>query len=253
MKSVFAQTHRGGFELALAAALYGMYEVFRGLASDSYELARAHTDSIVALERSFGLFWERDLQAAAERVPSLPAALGAAYIALHFGATALALIWVHRAHRDRFALVRNTLVVATALSLVAYVLFPVAPPRLSNLGFADTVTHSTGLSLSSDLLRGLYNPYAAVPSLHFGYALIVGVALAHLARSRTVRALGWTYAPFMALVIVTTGNHFLFDALAGGVVVAAGYAVARSLTAARATAPRRPGYPRSSVAHALQP
>ena len=79
MKSVLAKTHRAGLELALAAP-NGMYEVSRGLASDSFELARAHTDSIVALERSLGLSRQRDPQAAAERTHSLPAALGAAYL-----------------------------------------------------------------------------------------------------------------------------------------------------------------------------
>ena len=251
MKSVFAQTHRGRLELALAAVLYGLYEIVRGFASDSYELARAHTDSIVAFERSLGLFWERDLQAAAERVPFLPSALGAAYITLHFGATAVALVWVYRAHRDRFALVRNTLVASTALSLAVYVLYPVAPPRLADLGLADMVTDRTGLNLSSDLLGSLYNPYAAVPSLHLGYALIVGLALAHLGRSRLTRAAGLAYAPFMAFVIVATGNHFLFDALAGALVVAAGYAVARA-SEVRATAPQNTGYPHSAVARALR-
>ena len=247
MKSVFARTHRGGLELALAAVLYGLYEVVRGFASDSFALARAHTDSLVALERSLGLFWERDLQAAAERVPFLPAALGAAYITLHFGATTLALVWVHRRHRERFALVRNTLIAATAVSLVVYVLYPVAPPRLAGLGFADTVTDRTGLKLSSDLLGSLYNPYAAVPSLHLCYALIVGMVLARLGRSRLTRAAGHAYAPFMTLVIVATGNHFLLDAAAGALAVAAGYAAA-----VRFSAPRYAGHPHVPAARPVR-
>ena len=91
MKSVFAQTHRGGLELALAAVPYGIYEVFRGLASDSHELApRAHR--LDRRPRTLArVFWERDPQAAAERVPFLPTALGAAYLTLHFDATTIAL------------------------------------------------------------------------------------------------------------------------------------------------------------------
>ena len=81
-------------------------------------------------------------------------------------------------------IVRTTFVAATALALVGYVFYPAAPPRLSELGFSDTVTSSTGLDLSSDLLGALYNPFAAVPSLHFGYALIVGVVLAVVAQGR---------------------------------------------------------------------
>src|SRR5918999_666319 len=119
----------------------------------------------------------------------------------------------------QFPLVRNTLVFATALSLVGYVLYPAAPPRLSGHGFVDTVSAHTHVNLSSDLLGSLYNPFAAVPSMHFGYALIVGAALYAYARSRSVRVLGALYPPFMLFVIVATGNHFLLDAVAGGAVV----------------------------------
>ena len=68
-----------------------------------------------------------------------------------------------------------------------------------------------------------------MPSLHFGYALIVGVALAQLASQRWLRLLGAAYPALMLLIIVATGNHFLFDAAAGGLVVAAGWTVAAAL------------------------
>ena len=135
---------------------------------------------------------------------------------------------------------RTTLIVSTALALVGYILYPAAPPRLAGLGFSDTVTKHTGLNLSSDLLGSFYNPLAAVPSLHFGYALIVGVALAVLAKRRWVRVLGAAYPAFMLFDIVATGNHFLFDAATGGLVVVAGWWIARGLLrGAESTAPLR--------------
>ena len=146
-----------------------------------------HTADIVAVEQTLGVYVERSVQQAFEAVPFAPALLGLLYVLLHFAGTAVALTWIHRRHPDRFPLVRTTFVAATALALVGYVFFPAAPPRLAELGFSDTVTHSTGLNLSSDLLGALYNPFAAVPSLHFGYALIVGVALATIAERRSVR------------------------------------------------------------------
>ena len=91
------------------------------------------------------------------------------------------------------------------------------------------MTSHTGLNLSSDLLGALYNPFAAVPSLHFGYALIVGIVLATLAERRWVRVVGAVYPLVMLLVIVATGNHFVFDAALGAVVVLAGWLVARLL------------------------
>jgi hypothetical protein len=86
------------------------------------------------------------------------------------------------------------------------------------------------------MLGSFYNPLAAVPSLHFGYALLSGVTLAVLARRRWVRVLGALYPAFMLFDIVATGNHFLFDAAAGGVVVVFGWWIARQLLS---TAPAR--------------
>ena len=108
---------------------------------------------------------------------------------------------------------------ATAAALTIYVLYPVAPPRLAGLGFVDTVTKNAKVNLSSDLLGSLYNPFAAVPSLHFGYALLVGVTLGLVARNRLVRIIGWSYPVVMLIVIVGTGNHFFFDAAGGALAI----------------------------------
>src|SRR5207247_9844202 len=114
------------------------------------------------------------------------------------------------------------LVAATGVARAIYILYPVAPPRLAGLGFVDTVTHNAKVNLSSDLLRGLYNPFAAVPSLHFGYALLVGVTVALLAKSRVARALGWSYPAVMLLVIVATGNAFFFAPAGGALAIGFG-------------------------------
>jgi hypothetical protein len=234
---VALRTHSGIVELALAVGLYALYEVVRGFGSTSLTAARSHTADIVGLERHLGFFVERAVQHAVENLPGVPMLLGLAYMTLHFGATGVALVWVHRKHRDRFPLVRTTLIVSTAVSLAIYVLYPAAPPRLAGIGFADTVTQKSGINLSSDALGSLYNPFAAVPSLHFGYSLLVGVTVALLARRRWVRWLGAMYPPFMLFTIVATGNHFIFDAVAGGIVVIVAYAAARALVPSR---PARP-------------
>jgi hypothetical protein len=89
------------------------------------------------------------------------------------------------------------------------------------------VTHNAKVNLSSDLLGSLYNPFAAVPSLHFGYALLVGVTVGVLAKGRIARAIGWSYPVVMLLVIVATGNHFFFDAAGGALAIGIGYVAAR--------------------------
>src|SRR5215203_4138446 len=229
LSSTVARPHRAFVEVGSLAFLYGMYEVVRGAGDTSVSVARDHTSDIVALERVLHVFNEQAVQEWSRGVAYLPALLGIAYMTLHFGVTAFAVRWVYRERPTAFPLVRTTLIASTALALAGYVLYPAAPPRLAGLGFADTVTSHTKLNLSSDLLGSFYNPLAAVPSLHFGYALIVGVALASLARRRWVRVIGALYPPFMLFDIVATANHFWFDAAAGGLVVVAGWWVAGAL------------------------
>jgi hypothetical protein len=247
LRGLVTSPRRGLVEVATLASLYGVYELVRGQAHATLAAARAHTDAIVSLEQSLHVYGEHAFQRAVHALPALPTLLGIAYIVLHFAGTAAALVWVHRSHRGAFPALRNTLIVSTALALVVYVLFPVAPPRLAGLGFVDTVTDGAHVNLSSDMLGSLYNPFAAVPSLHFGYALLVGAAIGTLARRRWVRAVGWAYPAVMLLTIVGTGNHFFFDAAAGGVVVAAGYLVARAVTR-RAPEPHWRGPRESAVA-----
>jgi hypothetical protein len=223
----------GTAEVLLALALYGVYEVVRGLGGEDFTAAMANTARIVEAETHLGLFWEKAIQDASLAIPGAAAALGAAYMALHFLGTTAFLVWAHRARPDAYPLLRTAVVASTGLALVGYLAFPAAPPRLAELGFRDAVTDGAGVNLSSDLLGALYNPVAAVPSLHFGYAVIVGAGLALFATSRALRWVGAAYPLVMLYVIVATGNHFFLDALAGGVVVAAGWWLARRLTERR--------------------
>ena len=237
LRGALASPHRGAVEVAALFALYGVYELVRGFGSLDFAAARRHTGDIVALEQRLHVFGERSVQDWAQGIPGLPAALGVAYIAFHLVLTAGVLVWVYRAHRERFPLVRTTLILSTAVALAGYVLYPAAPPRLAELGFVDTVSEHGGINLSSDLLGSFYNPIAAVPSLHFGYALLVGLAVAAFAHSRAARVLGAAYPGVMLFIIVATGNHFLFDAAAGGAVVLFGWLAARLLVAAPSPRP----------------
>lgn len=238
IRAWLSRSHSGTREIAGLTVLYGLYELVRGVGGEDVQAAMQNTADIVAFEMAAGVYVERGVQQAFEAIPFAPELLGLAYVVLHFVGTALLLIWVHRRHPDRFPLVRTTLVVATGLALIGYVLYPAAPPRLADLGFSDTVTSATGLDLSSDLLGSLYNPFAAVPSLHFGYALIVGGVMATLATRRSFRLLGAVYPVAMLVIIVATGNHFVVDAALGAMVVAAGWIVARAVVRAPATRQR---------------
>jgi PAP2 superfamily len=242
LRAAAAAPHRGVVEAATLLSLYGLYEVIRGRGNTTLAAARAHADDIVALERHAHVFGERAVQHAVHALPAVPALLGASYLLLHFVGTTSFIVWTYRRRREQFPFIRNTLIGATALALVGYIVFPAAPPRLSALGFSDTVSTGAHVNLSSNLLGSLYNPFAAVPSLHFGYALIVGIGVATLARRRLVRVAGAVYPLVMLFVIVATGNHFFFDAAAGAVVVSIAALVARMLSLRADRVARRPAY-----------
>jgi PAP2 superfamily len=143
--------------------------------------------------------------------------LGLSYLTLHLAVTVAVLLWLHHSRPAAFAVVRTTLVLASGLALVGYLLYPTAPPRLAGIGIVDTVS-GDHVDLNTGLVSSLYNPFAAVPSMHVGYALVVGAAVAWQARRRLVRAAGVLYPAFVLLVIVATGNHFLLDAVVGAAV-----------------------------------
>jgi hypothetical protein len=233
-----AACHSLRVEAATVLALYGAYEATRGLVVGDRGTAVDHARAVSSAERRLHLFVEPAVQSGAHSIPHLVPLLGVAYLTLHLAVTAGLLLWVHQRQPLAFPLVRNTLLAATAISVIGFVVFPTAPPRLAGVGVSDTVS-GDHIDLNSGLVSSLYNPFAAIPSMHFGYALIVGVVLARLAASPGGRIAGFAYAPFVLLVIVATGNHFLLDALIGGGVAVVGYAVARALNRGE-LAPRRP-------------
>ncbi len=226
--------HSLGLEAALVVTLYGVYELARGLVVFNTREADRHADQLVALERSLHLFVEGRVQHAADAVPGLAGLLGVSYLTLHLAVTAVVLLWLHRRRPTAFPFVRTTLLVASALALVGFLASPTAPPRLAGIGIADTV--STGhVNLNHGLVSSLYNPDAAVPSMHVGYALIVATSLLRYGRRRLVRSLAAVYPAFVLLVVVATGNHFFLDAAAGALVAALAFAAASLLTRAAAT------------------
>jgi membrane-associated phospholipid phosphatase len=132
--------------------------------------------------------------------------------------------------------VRNMFMIAMAIALVGYIVFPTAPPRfMPEWGFIDSVSDFTGVHVShaSATANALFNPYAAVPSMHVAFALMIGWPLARLAKHRIVRV-AWLLYPFlMAFVIVVTANHFIVDALLGALTAGASAYGARWLARVR--------------------
>ena len=238
-------------EAAAVLGLYGVYELARGLVVGDAREADHHAHRVVALERWLHLFAEANVQHAARALPGLSSLLGTAYLSLHLVVTVGVLLWLHQRRPAAFAFVRTTLLLASALALVGFLAYPTAPPRLVGIGIADTVSNGH-VDLHKGLVSSLYTPYAAVPSMHIGYALIVAASLLRYGRRPLVRALGALYPPFVLLVVVATGNHFFFDAAAGALVAGLAAAAATFLTRPAATTRRASQHPSRSTGLAIE-
>jgi hypothetical protein len=209
--------------------MYGLSELARGLAVGNTAEADRHAHQLVALERSLHLFAEASVQHGVDALPGVSGLLDIAYVTLHLVLTAGVLLWLHQRRPTAFAFARTTLLLASGVALVGYLLYPTAPPRLAAVGIADSVSNGR-IDLNHGLVGSLYNPYAAVPSMHIGYALVAGASLMRHGRHRIVRVLGALYPLSVLITIVATGNHFFFDAAAGAVVVALAAAGAAVVT-----------------------
>jgi len=229
LRSWLSVRHSLRSEAAAVLALYGLYELARGLVVGDTAEAHRHGLQLVALERSLHLFREANVQHAAHALPGLTSLLGTAYLTLHLAVTAGVLLWLHQRRPTAFPFVRTMLLLASGLALVGFLVYPTTPPRLADIGIADTVSNSH-VDLNTGLVSSLYNPYAAVPSMHIGYALIVAASLLRHGRHRVVRTLGTLYPPFVLLVVVATGNHFFVDAAAGALVAGLAATAAAFLT-----------------------
>jgi hypothetical protein len=230
------ERHSLAVELAGVLGLYALYEATRGLVVADRVPAVDHARAIASLERSLHVFDEVHVQHAAQAVPGLIWTLGALYLTLHLAVSGVYLLWLHRRRPAAYPVVRNALLLASGLALVGFVAFPTAPPRLAGLGIVDTISHGH-VDLNHGLVSALYNPYAAVPSMHIGYAAIVGASLYLHGGRRFLRVAAFLYPALQLLVIVATGNHFFFDAATGAAVAAVSFPVA--LAASRRRRRRR--------------
>jgi hypothetical protein len=176
-------------EAAGALTLYGIHELVRGPFGADTADADSHPHQVVPLEGSLHLSVEANVQRAVQTLPGLTTLLGVAYLTLHLAVTAGVLLWLHRRRPEGFPFVRTALLLASGLALVGFLVSATAPPRLAGVGVVDTVS-SRQVDLNRGLVSSLYNPYAAVPSMHVGYALIVAAGRVRHGRRHVVRAIG---------------------------------------------------------------
>jgi PAP2 superfamily protein len=228
VRTWLGRRHSLAAESGLIVVFYAVYEAARGFVAGDRSSAVHRAHEIVHLERALHVFAEPSVQRAAGDVPGLLALLGFAYVTLHLAVSGAVLLWLHTRRPALFPTVRTTLIVASVLSLIGFLAFPTAPPRMAGAGLQDSVSRNA-VDLNHGLISAIYNPYAAVPSMHVAYALIAGIAVVAFARQRALRLIAAVYPAFVLLVIVATGNHFFFDAVAGAAVAAVSAAIAIGL------------------------
>ncbi len=246
-------SRRDFMEGAIIAIAFLLYFWVRGAVVDRPEAAYWHARDLIDLQRSLGFFWEDNLNDWIADRKFWAQLMNVVYFYLHFPLIIVFGIWLYFYRRRQYTFVRDSFLASGAIALVIYWLYPVAPPRelpelaaqfdaaapAYILGFFDTMEQYLGYAYDTQSTRAFVNPYAAMPSLHFGWDLLLGIAIIAAFRRTPLAWLAVTIGvalPLLQIVaITTTANHYLIDAVAGGIVALAGLGIALAL--------RKWGYP----------
>lgn len=204
-----------GWQILLVLPPFLLYFLVRDLVAGQEREAFANAASIVDLQKSLGLDWEATLQQQILDTDWAVAAVNWIYIYGHFPVIVASLVLLFGLSRRNFVTLRNALVVSGAIGLVCFALYPVAPPRLFDPNsFFDSLGE---LSTSYHVLQNpkVTNQFAAMPSFHVGWNLLVAIAVWRATRFRVLRVVAATFPLLMMSAVVLTANHWLIDIVAG--------------------------------------
>ena len=218
---------KGGiFEITLFLALYTAYSFTQDSLPDRTLLAFHNSYNIVDIEQNLKIFWELSIQSWFLRSDVLVQLVNSLYTLLFFPVLISFGIWAYRYHRQHYLIARNSLFISAVIAFPCFAFYPVAPPRLlSDLGFVDTLATYMKFDVSS-LPTHLVNQYAAMPSLHMCWTLLVGIAIIRIAKTRWLKIVGFLLPLLMFITIVATANHFILDALVGSSIAGLSYSMA---------------------------
>jgi membrane-associated phospholipid phosphatase len=210
-----------GRQLAIWFCFLGVYQVARGIADRNPPRAFDNGLHVIEIEQHTNALFEVALQRLVDGSQVLATAAAWTYWNSEFTVLGLALLWVYLRRNEAFVRFRNTILLANVIGLVGYVLLPTAPPRMfPDFGFNDTLSSFGELNHGSGIVEFAANPYAAMPSLHAADALIVGLVLFSVCRTRVAKALWLLWPAWVWFSVMATGNHFWLDVVAGVAVAA---------------------------------
>jgi hypothetical protein len=221
------RVYRDIFEIGLVAVAFLLYFTVRGLVVDRIDEALANANDIIDLERAWGIFWEPRLQDLIIEHRWAVQLMNFVYFWLDFPLIVAVGLFMYFKRQHIYTVTRDALLLSGAIALVIYNLYPVMPPRLLPTGeFVGTIEKYSDLSYQAASTQAFVNPYAAVPSLHFGWAMILGGAMFLAFKHPLVRAFALLLPWAQLAAIVFTANHYILDAAVGLVVCLAGVALA---------------------------
>ena len=217
-------------QVLLFCGAYYAYRIVRGLIDGRAQVAFDNARDLAGFERGLGLFIEPAVHAWAESQAWLIDIASWVYVNSHFTVTVTTLAFIYLYRNEQFYFVRNMFMVAMGLALVGYALYPTAPPRfLPEWGFSDSVADFTGVAADSTSANLLFNPFAAVPSMHVAFSLMLAVPMIRMARRTWPKVLWGVYPAFVTFAVVATANHWWMDALLGALVAGASALAARRI------------------------
>jgi hypothetical protein len=218
-------------ELVLVSLLFVLYRQIRLFTRDDFRDAFAHAREVLSIEHALGLSLEDNLQRLVLANRATVWFFNHYYAYAHFVPTVVVLAWLFPRHETVYRWMRWMLVLVTFPALIIHVAYPLAPPRMMP-GFVDTMMRFGPQIYGRSRVAGLANQIAAMPSLHFGWSIIVAAAV--------VKASGWRWRRLvllhpitMALAIVGTANHWWLDAMIAGVLVGMAWIVLSLVTERR--------------------
>ncbi|MEU6536586.1 phosphatase PAP2 family protein [Streptomyces sp. NPDC047000] len=221
-------------ELPLILLVYACYSAGRLLARGDVSSAVDHGTAILRFEQALHLNAEHPLNRLFTHEAWLGVPADFWYASLHYLVTPAILVWLFRRRTAVYRTARTWLMTSTFIGLIGFTLLPTCPPRLLDAGhgFVDTMAQYSaygwwgGQASAPRGLGGMTNQYAAMPSLHVGWALWCGVMLWRHGGTRLTKAAGVAYPLLTAIVVMGTANHYFLDAVAGVAVMGVGLLLA---------------------------
>jgi hypothetical protein len=220
-------------EIGIILAVYFVYGFLRGNIDAKASVAIGHAQDVITLEKNLGIFCEHHIQSFFLQTSFRIDIANTIYKVCYFPVLIIFAIWGYWRHRAKYKYMRTVFIISAALAFITFAVFPLAPPRFfdgsridigaPNLGFIDTLV--SYWHKLEDVGDRFYNPFAAMPSLHQAWTIMVGVGIWWMTKSWYSRAIAVALPVAMFFGIIATGNHFVLDAVGGTVLIGVSFGI----------------------------